>query len=246
VKRKRRSLSIPPRAQVALAIAAPVVIVAAGWFLAVAPQRTTAADLRHEAAAVQGQIAATRAALVRRAKPERISVADIFRLTRAMPDTEDMPGMILQLNAVARDAGITFTSITPAASSDQAGYTVRQIELTFSGDFYGLSEFLYRLRSLVDVRRGELDASGRLFSVQSLSFGQGDKGFPQIDAKLTVNAFVYGTAPAPAPPADTTATTTGETTTSTTSTTTTTTTATTTPSGSGSVASGAAASGVNG
>src|SRR5262249_38867282 len=88
------------------------------------------------------------------------------------------------------------------------------------------ADLLYRLRSLVDVHGGRLDATGRLFTVDSLSFGESPLKFPRIQATLVIDAFVYGsgtpTAATPTPAATTstgtTATTTGPTTTTTTST----------------------------
>jgi hypothetical protein len=81
------------------------------------------------------------------------------------------------------------------------------ISLAFDGNFYELSDFLFRLRTLVGVRGGELRAAGRLFSVESISFAESSKGFPELGATLSVVAYVYGTdAPAAAgtPPAATT------------------------------------------
>ena len=98
------------------------------------------------------------------------------------------------------------------------------ISVTFNGNFYNLADFLYRLRSLVSVHGGRLDATGRLFAVDTLSFNESDLKFPQIQATLVIDAFVYAAAPAPAvappaatPPASTTTTTAGTTTTSDTS-----------------------------
>jgi hypothetical protein len=67
------------------------------------------------------------------------------------------------------------------------------IQLTFMGNYYGLTDFLFRLRSLVTVRGGALAATGRLFSVDSIDFGLGVGGFPTISAKLSVSAYIYGT-----------------------------------------------------
>ncbi|HUQ23219.1 MAG TPA: hypothetical protein VM049_09430, partial [Gaiellaceae bacterium] len=52
---------------------------------------------------------------------------------------------------------------------------------------------LFRLRTLVSVRRGELHAGGRLFSVDSVDFVESDKGFPMLGASLTLQAYIYGT-----------------------------------------------------
>jgi hypothetical protein len=72
------------------------------------------------------------------------------------------------------------------------------------------------LRNLVDVEHGQLDATGRLFAIDTLSFDEAQGGFPQISATLTVDAFVYGTlTPATATPTTTTSTTTTSTTTTT-------------------------------
>ena len=43
----------------------------------------------------------------------QIDVADLFRLAKAMPSSEDMAGIILELNAVADSAGVRFVSIRP-------------------------------------------------------------------------------------------------------------------------------------
>jgi len=52
------------------------------------------------------------------------------------------------------------------------------------------------------VRRGKLDATGRLFVVDTGGFSEGVKKFPQIQAALTVSAYMYGSgADAAAPPA---------------------------------------------
>jgi hypothetical protein len=50
------------------------------------------------------------------------------------------------------------------------------------------------------VQSGRLDAQGRLFIVESISFNESERTFPRIKASLTVRAFVYGDATATAPP----------------------------------------------
>ena len=89
-----------------------------------------------------------------------------------------------------------------------------------SGDFYSLTDLLYRLRSLVAVRNGALDVTGRLFSIKSVGFSPGGTG-KSLDASIQLNTFTFGAAAqaagataAPAP-TDTTGTSTGATTTTT-------------------------------
>jgi type IV pilus assembly protein PilO len=141
-----------------------------------------------------------------------------------MPNKTDMPDLLLELSQLARDTGIRFDSISPQTVAAVGSYSVLPISVTFNGNFYNLADFLYRLRSLVSVHGGRLDATGRLFAVDTLSFNESDLKFPQIQATLVIDAFVYAAAPAPAvappaatPPASTTTTTAATTTTSDTS-----------------------------
>lgn len=213
---KKQQLS--PKAQLAIAIAAPLVLIVAGWLLVVGPQRSKASEVAKEREAAETQLVQARLAAAHAPKPEPIRVADIFRLVKAMPDRQDMPGIILTLNDVASESGITFNSIVPEGLPVAAagGYQTQRVQLAFSGNFYALSDFLYRLRSLVGVHQGQLDATGRLFSVSSLAFTEGQPAFPQIDASIELDAYLYGApasaaaAPPPVAPAatDTTATTT--------------------------------------
>jgi Tfp pilus assembly protein PilO len=193
---------IPKPAAIAIVVVALLVVSAAGYFLLVSPQRSKSAELKQEAQSVEAQIQALRSANRQATQVEPIRVADLFRVSKAMPDTDDMPGVVLELNRIARETGIRFESIAPGDAADAGGYQKRAIDLVFDGNFYELSDFLFRLRSLVRVRGGELEATGRLFTVSTLNFVESENSFPQIKATLSVSAYVYGTGvTAPATPA---------------------------------------------
>jgi Tfp pilus assembly protein PilO len=200
----------------------------AGYFLLVSPQKGKAADLKRQAETTQQQIDQYRALAAQAKATPPIRVAELFRLTKAMPDSVDMAGVILELSRVARESGIQFDSITPQGTTPVSGYSTVPLSVEFDGNFYELSDFLFRLRNLVRVHDGTLDAQGRLFVVDSISFGESTNSFPQIKASLTVHAFVYGDLSTAAPVAETAPPTTGTTTTSASTTTTTTTEPTTT------------------
>jgi len=196
VKAKTRKIS--PAALSVLIGLGGVVVLALGMFLIVLPQRHQAADMKSQIADTELQITQARQAAAPKL-PQPIHVADLFKLVKAMPDNADMPGILLQLNQTAHDSGIDFDAITPQAPVVGAVPVQVPISLEFTGNFYDLNDFLFRLRSLVAVRGGALQASGRLFSVDSLEFTQGSGGFPNISAKINVKAYVYGTGAAPAP-----------------------------------------------
>ncbi len=196
-----------------------VVLFLIGNMLVVSPQHAAAKKVQAQVDAQNIQIYKKRAELRAGLRPPTIQVADLFRLARAMPDRQDMPGIMLTLSQVARAAGVSFDLIEPAIDAGgvpQTGpYQTIRIHLLFNGDFYGLSDFLYRLRNLVVVRGGKLDATGRLFNVDTVTFNVQGQSFPQISAEIYVDAYVYGSAPVPPAPATTPGTTTTTTTTTT-------------------------------
>jgi Tfp pilus assembly protein PilO len=204
VKRK-----LSPPALYAAVIAGVVVYAAVFWFVLVSPKRAEASALKTEIAALQVTVDNARIAATPRPNEDTkpIAVSDIFRLAKAMPSVPDMPGILLELDRIAEETGVEFQSVTPLASAVVGDYQTVPITLAFDGNFYELSDFLFRLRTLVGVRAGELRAAGRLFSVESISFAESPKGFPELGATLSVIAYVYGSdvpSSAGAPPAATT------------------------------------------
>jgi len=218
---------LPQSAQIGIAVVVLLLLALIGYFAVVKPQKGKAADLATQIAAQDKQIEEARALLAKSKDAQKVRVADLFRLTKAMPDQPDEAGIVLELTNVARQSGITFQSIAPQGSTPLSGYQVVPINVVFDGNFFQLTDFLFRLRNLVDVRRGALAANGRLFTVDTIQFDEGARKFPQVQASLTVDAYIYGTgATLTAPPQTTTgtpgATTPGTTTPATTTATTTT------------------------
>jgi Tfp pilus assembly protein PilO len=205
---KKRKVS-PVALSVIVGVGALLVLLI-GMFVLVNPQKSTAKKLAKDIETTQAQIVQARA-LAEQKPAQPIRVADLFKLVKAMPDTLDMTGILLQLNQTASDAGIEFETMSPQGGGVVGTYQSIPIALTFNGNYYALTDFLFRLRNLVTVRGGALNATGRLFTVKSITFGAGPEGFPSIEATLSVNAYQYGTqvaGTAPPPPTTTGATTT--------------------------------------
>lgn len=182
-----------PKTLVIAAVAgATLLAVVLGYLVLISPQRSTAADLSTEIEATEQKIVEYRLANRNPQKPIRF--AELFALTKAMPDDKDVPGVLLELSRVADDTGIGITSVTPKETQAAQGYERVPIEVVFEGNFYDLSDFLYRLRTIVSVRDGSLEASGRLFAIDTLQFTEGEKRFPQLQATLTLTAFVFNAA----------------------------------------------------
>jgi Tfp pilus assembly protein PilO len=211
---------------IGLAVALVAVISGGGWFLLVNPKRSTSEELDARITGVESEIKERRALLASPQAQVRFRASDLYRLTKAMPDAPHTAAVLLEINRLAKRRGLAFTSIRPDTSVPLTGYTVHPFVITLEGRFGSISRFLGDVRRLVRVRKERLDVRGRLFSVDSVSLGKPDekKGFPNVKASVTLDAFVYGGAP-PAAAAGATESTTPD--------------QTTTPSPSGTVAAGA-------
>jgi Tfp pilus assembly protein PilO len=190
---------VPATAIMAIAL---VLIAAVGYFLLVRPKQTEAGRLSSEAADLQAQVDAARTAASHQgstppAAESTIRFADLFRLTRAMPDKEDMAEIVLELNAAAKTTGIAFTSITPAAPQVLSTYSAVPINVTFEGSFFDITDFLFRVRNLVRVRDGRLEADGRLFSLDAIELAPDEANPKRVNASLTLTAYIYTTTPPP-------------------------------------------------
>ena len=198
---------LPQSVVIVLIVVGFVLAAAGGYFMLIGPQRSKASDLDKQIADTNAAIDSARALTLQAKQGAQIRIADVFRLTKAMPDQTDMADIVLELNQVAQASGITFEQITPSATATPlSGYVAIPITVEFQGNFYELADFLYRLRNLVDVRHGALDATGRLFAIDTVSFAEAPPppGFPQIRAQLTIDAFVFGTGSVPTVAAPTT------------------------------------------
>jgi hypothetical protein len=223
VKGKRLSR----KATIALIVGGDLLLLVLGWFMLISPQRATASSIRLATAAAEAQIVQAKqvAATPAPAAVQQpvIRTAGLYALAKAMPSNVDMPDLLLELNQLARESGVTLSTIAPAQPTAGAGFSTLPVNLSISGDFYAVTDMLYRLRTLVGVRHGELQTYGRLFSVQSVSLAPASGG-TALAAAVTLDAYLYGagsaTTDGTVPPATPSSTTTGTTTASTTTTTT--------------------------
>jgi hypothetical protein len=189
-------------AGIALIVGGDLLLLMLGWFMLISPQRATADSIRLSTSAAEAQI--VQAKQVQATPPPaavqqpEIKTADIYSLANAMPSTIDMPDLLLELNQLARASGVTVDTISPGQPTPLTGYSVVPISVGLSGDFYSVTDMLYRLRTLVAVRHGDLQTSGRLFSVDSISLSPGGLG-AGLTAQVALNAYLYGGTPPVAP-----------------------------------------------
>lgn len=200
---KKKLAKIDKRIQAGAVVIALLVFGLVAHMMLVSPKNAQAAKIAAQVTDLQQKTVVRQAQLRQSERPPSIQVADIFKLARAMPDTVDMPGMLLTLSNIAQQSGIVFSSIKPSPGgpvlADPSTQTQR-FDVTFDGNFFALSDFLFRLRTLVGVHSGTLEATGRLFNVDTLTFNASTTTFPIVSADLDIDAYVY-TPAAPVTPA---------------------------------------------
>jgi type IV pilus assembly PilO-like protein len=198
VKDKKLSRS----AGIVMIVGGDLLLLLLGWFMLIGPQRATADSIRLATASAEAQIVSAKT--VQATPPPaaiqqpEIKTADIYSLAKAMPDTVDMPDLLLELNQLARASGVTLSKFSPGQQAPATGFSILPISMGVSGDYYAVTDYLYRLRTAVAVRHGDLQTTGRLFSVDSIALGPSNLG-AQLSADLKVNAFLYAP-PAPVIP----------------------------------------------
>lgn len=206
-----------------------VLVLALGWMVLLGPKQRQIADLKQQAVAARQQIAddlARAAASRTAASAPKIKTADIYKLETAMPSILDMPDLLLELDQMAKSSGVTLMSIGPSPLAQGTnGYSTEKLSLLADGNFYTLTDYIYRLRNMVYVRGGALEANGRIFTLDTVAITPGGSGNGGLQAQIQLETYVYGSPPGTPPvgavaapssttPASTTSTTTTTTTTS--------------------------------
>ena len=192
------SLSLPKPAQFALVGVGAALVLLVGWMMLLGPKQKQVSTVNAQTAAVNQQIAddLTRASTARGAdSAPTLKVADVYKLTTAMPSILDMPDLLLELDQTASAAGVSLNSISPSPPATDpmgGGFSTVEVDVNVTGNFYSLTDLLYRLRNLVYVRSGALQANGRIFTGNSVSLTPSDN---VVTAAIVLTTYVYGTVP---------------------------------------------------
>lgn len=170
-----------------------IVIAAAGFLLAVQPQRTKLRSVEDQISAAQAQFSAMHASASR--KPQ-IDAAELFQLSRAMPEADDMPGILLALSQIAARSHAALVGVTPQPRVALAnGSSAVPLQVTINGAWPQITTFLRLVRDQVALSGKRLAVAGRVFDVDSVQLTATNNS--PLQAQLQMNAFDYGAPTAP-------------------------------------------------
>jgi hypothetical protein len=195
-------------------VGAGLLIAAVGYFLLITPQRSKTAKVESEIGNAQTELVVAQGAA---ARPVPFHASDLFKLANAMPNTTDMPGILLGLRHLATRSSVQLTSVRPNSPVPLAlGYSALPVAITVTGNYRQITKFLALVRTNVGLVGGtKLRDRGRMFDTDAVSIQQGLTG-DQLNASLTLVPFIYtGQVISPAGTTSTTGTTTTSTTTTT-------------------------------
>lgn len=157
-----------------------LVILAAVWFLLVAPEReqaskvgTQVTEAKAQLTTAQGQLASARAAQAQYAS----AYASVVSLGKAVPASEEVPSLIYQLSRATGQRNIEFASIvsgsgtnsSSSAAAAAAGFTQMPFTFVFNGTYFDLERLFRQITGFtVQTSANGLAVSGRLLTIQSV------------------------------------------------------------------------------
>ncbi|HVU60535.1 MAG TPA: type 4a pilus biogenesis protein PilO [Mycobacteriales bacterium] len=194
---------------------AAVVILAAGWFLLVKPQKSKVSDLHTQTASqeqqnqlLQTQIAALQAEQKELPKQQQI----LQKFATQIPDTAAEPALIRALTQTAKAAGVDLPTITPGAptavsGASTAGTQALGAQATSTASLYSLPLALTVTGAYANLESffAGLEHLPRAFLVSSFTVapatGSGSSGsLPANALSASISTAVFyatGTAPIP-------------------------------------------------
>jgi hypothetical protein len=195
------------RDRLVIVIVAVVAAIAASWLLLVSPKRDQAAKLGTKVASEQQELSTAQAQLAQNAAASRqyaSNYAALARLGEAVPASDDIPSLIIQLQNASDGARVNFQSLqsggagatgaTPAPTSGTgstaaASASSEQFSFTFSGSYFQLSNFFNKVQHFVTPNGNGVLVRGRLISLNTVNMTPAASGFPQITAQITATIY---------------------------------------------------------
>lgn len=201
-------MKLSKRDMILLAIIGAVAVLGGAYWFVIKPASAELSSQRDQLVLIEEESAGLRDTLQRASgttKGHAKRVAERLRLAKALPETTETPGVVIQLQRLAERANVELTSIKTNSFSDFGTIRGTEFEIRITGRFFDVDDFLYRLHRQVAVDEKDRPIiGGRLFATTSidLSLDQGDassSGVSSEDAVVgTVRVMAFSSVPASA------------------------------------------------
>jgi hypothetical protein len=195
-------------------------LVAAFWFLVLAPKRQEASDLKSQVTELETQVTEAEAAAAAGEQAKKgfsSSYRELITLGKAVPVDADTSSLLTQLETLSVRSDVDFRSITlsgatdtaapaptdPAAASEasaavlpigatvgSAGLPVMPYELQFEGGFFQIADFFGEIDAMVESHGDVTKVDGRLLTIDGFTFTPGPAGPPGLAASVNVTSYL--------------------------------------------------------
>ncbi|MDI6799088.1 MAG: type 4a pilus biogenesis protein PilO [Actinomycetota bacterium] len=175
------NLKISPREQLMLIAASAFLLLVLFGFFVVYPNVSKIIQLNGEQDNVSRELSSAEATLTRLKALKRDASkleADLAKLKIRLPDESEIPTLIIDVNKIAKDAGIEFIQVAQSEWVGGEGYTEIPLNITMEGRYFDIIDFLYRLRH-----------HAREIVVMSINIAEGPDGLPQVSATIDAKTF---------------------------------------------------------
>lgn len=108
------------------------------------------------------------------------TLVELTQMDQMMPNSKDLPALIVDVQEIADNAGVEFVSITPGEMLPHDKYIEIPIDLSLSSQFFEFVDFLYQLEKM-----------SRKVKVNTVLIGEGAPHLPQIISTVRCSAFIF-------------------------------------------------------
>jgi Tfp pilus assembly protein PilO len=193
-------MKLTPQRWLILGALATLIVMVVIYTSIISPARSREAAKSALLSSEQTAIAGDRAQLAQLqalAAAEPAELARAFRLAQAVPVGPQTPGMILELQALAKASDVTLTEVRTISTTPVNDLTATLYEIDVVGRFFNVDDFVYRVHHQVNVSRsGAVAITGRLFAVTSVQLslagsagGQASTSPNGVQATLQLMSF---------------------------------------------------------
>ena len=188
-------MKMTKRDMILLAVIGAIAVIGGFWWFVVKPTKADLSAQRDQLAQIETEAGGLRDSLSRMAvstKGEAKRTAERLRLSKALPEGTEAPGVVVQLQRLADRANVELTSIKTNSFSDYGSIRGTEFEVRVTGRFFDVDDFLYRLHRQVAVDEKDRPiVGGRLFATTGVDLTL-DQGINGSESSPSADDFVVG------------------------------------------------------
>ena len=145
-----------------------VVLIVAWYFLLFSPTQRKVSELGTQIESAQSALDMANQEVVKLESYKKTapqSRAEIVRLGKMLPESEGIPGLIIELSKTAEASGVSITSIARGTTTPGSPFGIQTVTIQVGGRYFDVEDFLYRLEEYVAFRNASFRVTGRLLQV---------------------------------------------------------------------------------